>query len=103
MEHIEACSCIRFELVDKDDKEDYFVLVFERRGCFSSHVGRTGGEQRVNLGPRCVFGTAVHELLHVIGFFHEHTRPDRDEYIEIINENIQPGSQLCRTISFTAA
>ena len=46
-------------------------------------------DQAVSLGKNCdKFGIVVHELGHVVGFWHEHTRPDRDGYIDVIYANI---------------
>jgi len=33
-------------------------------------------------------GTIIHELCHGLGMFHEHQRPDRDDYIKVHNDNI---------------
>ena len=35
--------------------------------------------------------TPVHELLHTLGFVHEHTRPDRDNFVAVNTGNILPG------------
>ena len=35
----------------------------------------------------------VHELLHTLGFVHEHTRPDRDDFISVNMDNIEPGKE----------
>lgn len=34
-------------------------------------------------------GTALHLVGHAIGLWHEHTRPDRDDYVDVLYENIR--------------
>ena len=46
----------------------------------------------VYLGTGCENkGTILHELLHLLGFYHEHNRADRDTYLRIYEQNIADG------------
>lgn len=75
------------------------LWVFFSRCC--SYVGRRGGgPQAISIGKNCdKFGIVAHELGHVVGFWHEHTRPDRDQHVTIIRENIQQGKIALQVIS----
>lgn len=47
-------------------------------------IGRQASPQRISLGNGCHHvGTAIHEMMHALGFFHEQSRLDRDKYISI--------------------
>lgn len=58
-------------------------------GC-SSPVGRQGGVQSLKLGSDCTTGNAIHELGHTVGLWHEQSRADRDNFIQIDRSNIDP-------------
>jgi hypothetical protein len=67
------------------------ALVFEpiEEHCFS-YVGRVGGTQPVFISAKCDWHHIVHEVLHALGFVHEHSREDRDDFISVHWDHI-PG------------
>uniref|UniRef100_A0A8C3WW08 Metalloendopeptidase n=1 Tax=Catagonus wagneri TaxID=51154 RepID=A0A8C3WW08_9CETA len=92
MRHWEKHTCVTF--LERTEEDSYIVFTYRPCGC-CSYVGRRGGgPQAISIGKNCdKFGIVVHELGHVIGFWHEHTRPDRDRHVSIVRENIQPGQE----------
>ena len=58
----------------------------------SSATNRFG--QFLHIGPSCMTAGAVqHEMMHALGFYHEQSRPDRDNYVTINTENILEGNE----------
>lgn len=87
-------TCLRLRPYKKSDK-DYVSVQGSSSGCWSS-VGRVGDGQALNLQvPGCLrHGTIIHEFLHAIGFYHQQSASNRDEYVTIHWENISPGITL---------
>lgn len=56
----------------------------------NSRVGRQGGKQVINLGGNCSVGSAIHEIAHALGAWHEQSREDRDNFVRIVFANIRP-------------
>ena len=58
-----------------------------------SNIGRSIGPQAITLELGCSLAPhIIHEVMHALGFWHEHTRPDRDDYVKVIWENIKEGN-----------
>lgn len=89
IDHWEARTPIRFL---KRTNEDDYVSFEQGSGC-QSWVGRQGGKQVITLGTGCGLGAAIHEIGHALGLWHEQSRSDRDQFIEIVTENIEPGRE----------
>ena len=52
----------------------------------------TKGPQIVSLGNGCYTkGVIIHEVMHALGFWHEQSRPDRNQFVEIFWENVDQG------------
>ncbi|KAJ8400108.1 hypothetical protein AAFF_G00401470 [Aldrovandia affinis] len=82
-------TCISFR---QRTTENNYLRFTSARGC-GSYVGMTGGEQRLFISSRCTQGNILHEMMHALGFHHEHMRSDRDESITVAYENIISGRE----------
>lgn len=84
-------TCIKW--IKRTNELNYVEITGENSGCWSN-LGRILNRQQINLQPNgCLtyVGTAIHEMMHTLGFHHEQTRPDRDNYVRIKFENIEAG------------
>lgn len=71
------------------DQED--VLVFQSAsGTCKSYVGRIGGKQPLYISQGCGPSEIAHEIMHALGFTHEQNRFDRDRFLKVHRENIEP-------------
>ncbi|XP_064163827.1 zinc metalloproteinase nas-14-like [Anguilla rostrata] len=85
-EEISENTCVSFHA---HTSEADYLLFTKGYGC-ASYLGRTGGEQPIYIGDRCKTGNIVHEIMHALGFHHEHMRKDRDDYVTVVYSNIIP-------------
>ncbi len=86
---IEAVANVKF--VERTTEANY--LHIKNSTGNNSFVGQIGGGQTVNIVSWSFRFVIVHELLHALGAWHEQQRPDRDEFVEIVYSNCQPGTE----------
>jgi len=87
---LEKYTCLRFKKRTNQATHMYFV---KAGGCFSP-IGYSGGRHYISLGDGCRYkDIVIHEIGHALGLFHEQARPDRDNYVKILFENIEYGQK----------
>ncbi|XP_053316430.1 astacin-like metalloendopeptidase [Spea bombifrons] len=91
IKEFETMTCVKF--VSRSSEADY-LSIESLPGCWSL-VSKIGGKQVVSLNKNGCMSTGViqHELMHTLGFIHEHSRSDRDNYVDILWQNILPVNQ----------
>uniref|UniRef100_A0AC35UEL7 Zinc metalloproteinase n=1 Tax=Rhabditophanes sp. KR3021 TaxID=114890 RepID=A0AC35UEL7_9BILA len=90
---IEDNTCIRFEEQDREisGTPGINVIASKSRGLCWSHIGQhfPNAPQTLILGNACLINSIIqHEFGHALGLYHEQSRPDRDNYLNIHDENI---------------
>ncbi|XP_061095018.1 meprin A subunit beta [Conger conger] len=84
-------TCINFQPW-KGEKN--YISVFKGSGCYSSVGNRQMGKQDLSIGSNCDrIATVEHEFLHALGFWHEQSRADRDDYVTIVWDQITEGKE----------
>ncbi|XP_010816580.2 meprin A subunit alpha [Bos taurus] len=83
-------SCVDFKPYEG---ESSYIIFQEFSGCWSE-VGDQHVGQNLSIGQGCDYKAIVeHEILHALGFYHEQSRTDRDDYVNIWWDEILPGYQ----------
>ncbi|XP_028254014.1 meprin A subunit alpha [Parambassis ranga] len=83
-------SCVDFKPYEG---ESSYISFTKLDGCWS-YVGDDRVGQNVSIGARCDTKAIVeHELLHALGFYHEQSRSDREDYVKIWWDQIEDGMQ----------
>jgi len=96
-----AINCEIKPWVPRTDEKEYIEFRKSSSKC-QSYVGKVtsrrgfNGVQPIDLNEKdCLKkpGAIIHEMMHAMGFLHEHTRPDRDDYVTINEANIENGAK----------
>ena len=78
----EAVAPVRF--VPHTDEDDWIIVRPQDNPGGLATIGMGSfAPGHLSLGPKPSLGLTLHEMGHTLGMHHEHTRSDRDQYVEV--------------------
>jgi hypothetical protein len=87
---LEQNSSLKFKEKTSEIEFMEFVVGGNENSCGSSLIGKRLGGQIISINESCDSDSPIlHEIMHALGFQHEHQRPDRDLYVNIFSENVE--------------
>ena len=69
------------KFVPRTNQQDF--IHFIRSTGNWSYIGRIGGKQDIGIVSWDSIHTIAHEIAHALGWYHEQSRPDRNQYIQV--------------------
>lgn len=88
----ELKNCVKFT----EKRSGDYANVVTGSSCSATVGYMEGGIIRITLPDECVNKRNVkHEFTHLLGFMHEHSRPDRDNHLDIFYENVNSARKDC--------
>jgi len=92
--HVELFTNIRF--VETDGSDLYALTFYSGGNCSASlgYVDEAGHSNFIYTGECNSSNAIVHEICHVLGLWHEQSRADRNDYIQVHFENTTQDSQF---------
>lgn len=91
IEHWNSLTLVR--LRPRTDADQDVLLFYSGESSCWAELGRQGGVQLINLGTACQRGNAIHEIGHALGLLHEHTRSDRDRFVTVRWDHVDPAQR----------
>uniref|UniRef100_A0A182N604 Metalloendopeptidase n=1 Tax=Anopheles dirus TaxID=7168 RepID=A0A182N604_9DIPT len=91
MELLSKSTCLQFK--ERTTEKRHLIITDKLgNGCWADTGRQARGRTYMNLSRRCTLNraTILHELMHILGFLHQHARPDRGLYLCVLYENILP-------------
>jgi hypothetical protein len=88
-------SVSKIEFIERTDESEFLFVRSDPNdpNLCQSFLGKNGGRQELIVGPGCGYGQILHELMHALGFVHEQSRDDRDQFISLNWDNMEPNAR----------
>jgi len=89
----ESKTAIRFK--ERTTENNYVTVsrTGDNCSCGVATIGVFRNQGFIKIGSQAPVSIIVHEIGHTLGYLHEQNRADRDEYVNVLFENITPGAE----------